>query len=388
VGNRLSETVGQLTPTNYAYTPHTNRLAKQTGAVTQSFAYTGSGNIASATPASGSAAVFSYNQANRLSASAVPSAAPQEYAYDWRGLLGTRTVTSTSPVTPYQYQYDLGGHLLEEQDQGVAQVDYIWLAGQPLATVTPSTGIVTYLVTDRLQQPRLGVQPTGEATAGTVTWVNAALPFGGQSVSGSLQQNLRLPGQVADPDTGWYHNGMRDYMPTWGRYLQTDPIGLAGGMNTYGYVAQNPLKFVDPSGELFFDDPNVWWILVQIHYGRNTFNESVSYQDAQTSWIALTPVQSIFHTQGVGNEGNQKFISPNGGNSEAVFTSCGEPVTDSLNGPSYNFADPLNDPVLHAILDVAPYLVLGNDQTDLSNPQRFETVWNKIVIPYFQRGLP
>ncbi len=134
------------------------------------------------------------------------------------------------------------------------------------------------------------------------------------ALSGGIQQNLRLAGQIADANLGWVHNGQRMYSGPTGRYLQSDPIGLAGGLNTYAYVGQNPLKWVDPSGELFFDDPNVWWMLVQIHYGRNTFNESVSYQDAQTSWIALTPVQSIFHTQGVGNEGNQKGAGTDKGN--------------------------------------------------------------------------
>ncbi|MPV86530.1 RHS repeat-associated core domain-containing protein [Ostreibacterium oceani] len=45
-----------------------------------------------------------------------------------------------------------------------------------------------------------------------------------------------------------YQNYHRDYNPNLGRYLQTDPIGLAGGMNRYGYAGQSPLVFTDALG--------------------------------------------------------------------------------------------------------------------------------------------
>ena len=46
-----------------------------------------------------------------------------------------------------------------------------------------------------------------------------------------------------------YYNRYRDYDPTTGRYIQADPIGLAGGQSPYSYAMGNPLRYMDPTGE-------------------------------------------------------------------------------------------------------------------------------------------
>ncbi|MBT8141093.1 MAG: RHS domain-containing protein [Gammaproteobacteria bacterium] len=97
---------------------------------------------------------------------------------------------------------------------------------------------------------------------GVVQWQGSYDPYGNLTTEiDNVTQKLKFPGQYADAETGMHYNYFRDYDPEIGRYLQSDPIGLNGGVNTYGYVLGNPIRYYDPYGLWSFGkDPIPEWI--------------------------------------------------------------------------------------------------------------------------------
>ena len=91
--------------------------------------------------------------------------------------------------------------------------------------------------------------------AGTVVWRwDNEDPFGNNAPNenpngvGNFTCNLRLPGQYFDRETNLHYNYFRDFDPSIGRYVQSDPIGLRGGINTFGYARSSPIFAIDPFG--------------------------------------------------------------------------------------------------------------------------------------------
>jgi RHS repeat-associated protein len=96
----------------------------------------------------------------------------------------------------------------------------------------------------------LGTPQKMTAVNGAVVW-SAKYNSSGEAdvdASSTITNNLRFPGQIYEEETGLHYNYHRYYDPKLGRYLRSDPIGLAGGINLFSYVQNNPIKYNDASG--------------------------------------------------------------------------------------------------------------------------------------------
>lgn len=80
-------------------------------------------------------------------------------------------------------------------------------------------------------------------------WAEHVEPYGAIRVrpGARVEYNLRWPGHYFDAATGLHYNRFRYYDPRLGRYLESDPLGCAGGVNLYAYT-KNPLVSVDVLG--------------------------------------------------------------------------------------------------------------------------------------------
>ena len=186
--------------------------------------------------------------------------------------LNIRIASGTSPATggTVVFAYDEQGQLIGEYDQtGAAIEETVYLGKQPVAVL--KQGNVYYIHTDHLNTPRVISDNTDK-----VIWRWDSDPFGTTAAvedpdldGVKFTYNLRFPGQYYDKETNLNYNYFRDYDPSMGRYVESDPIGLDGGINTYAYVGSGPLLLVDPQGlatekidgnkiQVHKNDPDPW----------------------------------------------------------------------------------------------------------------------------------
>lgn len=247
LGNRLSRRFGTKTSA-YTYATTSHRLLNVGGQGLR--AYDASGNTTSI--ASGALA-FVHDDRNRLREVRAGGVLQRTYRYNGRGERVLRTAPTGSAPT-LQFVYDEAGRLLGEYQAGGARVaEYVWIDDLLVAVLKPHDGSTWQIVeTDALGTPRAIVNPA--ANAAVWRWDLATTAFGEHAPDAdpdgdglAYAFNLRYPGQYAD-GYGVHYNYLRDYDPSTGRYLQSDPIGLLGGMNSYTYVGGNPMVLIDPLG--------------------------------------------------------------------------------------------------------------------------------------------
>lgn len=237
IGNRLTDSAN-----SYSYTSGSSILS----AVNANAITTDAGGYITATTGHS----YTWDAAGRLASVSDSGGTLATYTYDANN---QRTSKTTASGTVH-YVHGAGGLLYGEYDASGALIrEYIYLHGQPLAQIdagAPET--ITYLHTDHLGTPRKGSNQSGLSV-----WSWDSDAFGVGNPTGSRAVNLRMAGQYADDESGLFYNWNRYYNPSTGRYISSDPIGLAGGLNTFAYVSANPVMFVDPEGKMLI----VPWII-------------------------------------------------------------------------------------------------------------------------------
>ena len=284
------------TPRAYAYEPNSNRASSSGG---DSVTLDTNGNIT----AIGTRG-FVHNAHNRITEALDGATSLATYRYNG---LGQRVQKDTGTVTAFVYGTD--GQLLGDyQDDGTAIREYVYLNGEPIAQINGAgqAAEVLYLHTDHLGTPRRATD-----AGGTAVWAWDSDAFGAVAANQDVDGNgtlvtvpLRFPGQYYDQETGLHYNYFRYYDPSTGRYLTSDPIGLDGGLNTFGYAGGNPLVFVDPYGLAYYPE----W---------SPFNGDIKLEPGATieGWIADLPgdvVASGCGSDPIPQEADIDFIKVNG----------------------------------------------------------------------------
>jgi RHS repeat-associated protein len=237
-GNRTSRTDnGQAT--TYAYAAGSHRLQSAVNSnLSRTFTSNAVGNIDTWTAADGvfnAMAYDAYQRPLRHWRNGVNT----HYRFNAQGQRVHKFNDSGSQHTRYVYA---GQNTLLTENHNGQWTSHLWLGGQPVGLV--KGGTLYWVSADHLGRPEVATDTTRQ-----VVWRAANKAF---DHSIAIDQvggyHLGFPGQYRDAESGLWHNGFRDYEPTLGRYIQSDPIGLMGGISTYGYVGGNPTSRIDPFG--------------------------------------------------------------------------------------------------------------------------------------------
>lgn len=238
-GNRLSARVGGATQA-YTYPTTNHRLSAVAGVART---YDKMGNTLTI---GGKAREYLYDTTGRMTQVKRAGVAVMNYRYNGRGEQVRRYLGTNNIYT----LYDEAGHWLGDYDtNGAPKQQAIWLDDLPVGLLA-SGAQLHYIEPDHLGSPRVVVDATRDVAVWS--WSLKGEAFGNTAPNqdpdgdgASMVFDMRFPGQRFDAASGFNQNYFRDYDAATGRYGQSDPIGLNGGINTYSYVSGRPATSVD-----------------------------------------------------------------------------------------------------------------------------------------------
>ena len=251
--HRITTVKSPTAPETYSYDDLGNRQNNNaqfdqanriTGDNDFSYTYDINGNRTQKThTATGATEHYTYNGLNQLTRyQSFPdnnpaSTAIKDYSYTY-GPLGRRWSKHNNLGTELTQFYWSGSNLIAENHNGTPR-RYI------LEGLTPA-GFIENGETYHYLKDHLGTAHEIIDSSGTIVWQGDYRSFGAVMETVSLLNNhLRFAGQYFDTESGLHYNYFRDYDPAIGRYLQSDPIELRGGLNTYVFVENNPIISTD-----------------------------------------------------------------------------------------------------------------------------------------------
>ncbi|ATB41781.1 hypothetical protein CYFUS_007251 [Cystobacter fuscus] len=184
---------------------------------------------------------FEYDARNLLVRARTPAGLEVTFGYDALG----RRLWKRTARREVRYLW-AGEHLVREERREQGQVtiqDYLYQPGTHVPLAMRVDGQV-YLFHTNLQ----GAPERITDWLGRVVWSAVYGAFGLASVSGRVDNPLRLPGQYHDEETGLHYNRFRYYAPRLGRYTSPDPLKWLNGTHFYAYAHNDPINRTDPLG--------------------------------------------------------------------------------------------------------------------------------------------
>ncbi len=246
VANRITDT--RTAAAAWAYDAN-NQLVT---ADNLSYSYDANGNTTQQTDANNPANTrnYVYDTDNRLiEVRDASSTLIATYSYDPFG----RRLSKDTGTSKTYYLYSAEGLIAEADAAGQITKSYGYAPGSAFTTnplwmrTASQAGPPVYYT---YQNDHLGTPMKLLNQSGAAVWGATYDAFGRAAVdpNSTVSNNLRFPGQYEDRETGLHYNWNRYYDPGAGRYITFDPIGLAGGLNGYAYVQNNPVNWIDPLG--------------------------------------------------------------------------------------------------------------------------------------------